>query len=211
MIKGKRSFHRPSFVISFTVILCMVDGLDSHDGLVFARHHHHSYEDQVKNPQFRFTNAQYEQFENAAIICSAISIVAACMVISMYTYLHIQKPGDAGRVSLHCVIASTFFSLLSQITNLAALRSDLKSQYCTAFRIISSIFSLEASCLLGLVGIHLMLVFCFHVRHWPCRPEYILFSVSVLYTIIGNLLGFIENDVPPNFQTIFLHTSNECW
>jgi hypothetical protein len=189
----------------------MIDGHNSHDGSMFALRVLHTHDSNTMNPQFYFTNSQYERFEIATIVCSSISIVAAFLVISMYIYLHIHSPGDAGRVSLHCVIASTIFSLLDQITNLAALRSDVKSQYCTAFRILNSIFSLESSCLLGLVGIHLMLVFCFHVRNWPCRPEYILFPISVLYTIAGNMLGFIENDVPVGFRTIFLQTTDECW
>ncbi|ORZ08408.1 hypothetical protein BCR42DRAFT_471864 [Absidia repens] len=165
----------------------------------------------ITNPQFRFNNDQYRQLEIATITCGSISVVAAMSVLSMYTYLLIYYPRDANRVSLHCVIASIIFSLVDHCFNLAALRTDINSSFCDSFRAIDGFVTLASSCLLGMVGVHLLLVFYFHVRRWPCRPEYILIPIAVVYAVVGNILGYVWNNVPEDFHTIYLQLPHLCW
>ncbi|CAO3596384.1 unnamed protein product [Absidia cylindrospora] len=165
----------------------------------------------ITNPQFRFNNDQYRQLEIATITCGSVSVVAAMSVLGMYTYLLIYYPRDANRVSLHCVIASIIFSLVDHCFNLAALRTDIDSAFCDSFRAIDGFVTLASSCLLAMVGVHLLLVFYFHVRRWPCRPEYILIPAAVIYAVIGNILGYVWNDAPDDFHAIYLQIPHLCW
>ncbi|CAO3599883.1 unnamed protein product [Absidia cylindrospora] len=163
------------------------------------------------NPQFTFSNHEYRRLEEATIICACFSIFAAFLVLSMYCYLLKYHPVDANRVSLHCVIFSIILSTLSQALNLTALRSDIENGFCNAFRVMDNLFTLISSCLLAMVGVYLLLLFHFHIHYWPCRPEFILMPIAVVYSIFGNIRSYLYDDTPDDFHAVYLKIPHLCW
>ncbi|KAI8331381.1 hypothetical protein BC941DRAFT_159747 [Chlamydoabsidia padenii] len=161
--------------------------------------------------QFEFTRDDYHRLELATVLCGSFSMVAAMAVLVSYTHLILYYPRDANRVSLHCVIFATLLSLADHCLNLAALHYRVNDVFCSSFRKIDGVITLVSCCLLAVVGFHLLLVFCFHVRHWPCRPEYILFPLSIVYAITGNLRGFISNEIPVHFRVVHFDITYDCW
>jgi hypothetical protein len=161
--------------------------------------------------QFKFDTEEYQQLKLVSFICGSLSIAAAVGVLMMYLHLLIYHPLDANRVSLHCVIFSIVLSLVDHCLNLAALNYGVHDTLCVSFRAADAVIPLISCCLLAMVGVHLLLVFNFHVRRWPCRPEYIYFPISIVYGVIGNIRGFISNDVPPNFRVIYADVPHDCW
>ncbi|ORZ24532.1 hypothetical protein BCR42DRAFT_468753 [Absidia repens] len=163
------------------------------------------------NPQFTFSNHQYRKLEEVTIICACFSICAAFLVLSMYCYLLKYHPTDANRVSLHCVIFSIILSTLSQALNLAALRSDIEIGFCHAFRVMDNLFTLTSSCLLAMVGVYLLLLFHFDIHSWPCRPEFILMPIAIVYAFFGNIRSYLFDDTPDEFRAIYLEIPHLCW
>lgn len=167
--------------------------------------------DSTTRIQFKFDTEDYQRLELVTLICGSFSIVAATGVLLMYLHLSIYYPFDANRVSLHCVIFSIVLSLVDHCLNLTALYYDVHDTLCVSFRFVDGVLPLISCCLLAMVGVHLLLVFCFHIRHWPCRPEYVYFPISILYGVIGNLRSFFSNDIPPNFRVINADVPHDCW
>ncbi|KAI8099431.1 uncharacterized protein BX664DRAFT_345500 [Halteromyces radiatus] len=162
-------------------------------------------------PQFIFTFDQYKQLQFATIICGSLSLLAGILVLLVYCYMVYIQPRDANRVSLHCVIASIMLSMLEHVLNIASLYTNYNAQFCKAFRYLDGILPLITPCLLGMVGVHFLLVFYFHVHTWPCRPEYILIPSAVIYAIIGNIYSFVYDNSPHEFHTLFFPLAHQCW
>lgn len=160
--------------------------------------------------QFHYTLAQFNQLEVASEVCTYLSMIAIALVVAVYWYMLYYHPRDANRVSLRCVIAANLVSFLDHCLALKAAHDALDTSFCASFRFLNGLFTVLPSCLLGLVGVHLFLVFVCKI-HWPCRPEYILMPVAVVYTVIANVIPYFAENLPEGFAEIIKLNRPVCW
>ncbi|CAO3613384.1 unnamed protein product [Cunninghamella echinulata] len=161
--------------------------------------------------QFVFQYNQYDILYKVELICTILSVVASVIVLIVYGYMLYYHPTDAQRVSLHCVIFAILVSLVNHGLDLKSLQNDVNTSYCHAFLIVDSILTLLTSSLLSMVGIHLFLLFVLDMK-WPCRPEYLLIPMSLLYSFVGSLYCiFGTQNNSRMVESLFFEVDNFCW
>ncbi|KAI8335343.1 hypothetical protein BC941DRAFT_471988 [Chlamydoabsidia padenii] len=160
--------------------------------------------------QFHYTVDQFNQLKLASEICTAFSMVSITLVVAVYWYMLFYHPRDANRVSLRCVIGANVVSFIDHCLALKAYHDHLNTAFCTSFRFVNGLFTVLPSCLLGMVGVHLFLVFVCKIQ-WPCRPEYILIPIAVIYTVIANVIPYFAEDLPAGLEEILKDDKPVCW
>ncbi|ORZ05369.1 hypothetical protein BCR42DRAFT_474035 [Absidia repens] len=160
--------------------------------------------------QFHYTVEQFMQLKLASEICTILSMIAIAIVGVIYIYMLFYHPREVNRVSLRCVIGANTISFVDHCMALKASHDKLETAFCHSFRILDGIFTVMSSCLLGMVGVHLFLVFVCHV-HWPCRPDYILIPVAAFYSILANIVPFFNESLPAGFKRLIDADNSVCW
>ncbi|CAO3593206.1 unnamed protein product [Absidia cylindrospora] len=160
--------------------------------------------------QFHYTMDQFYQLKTASDVCTILSMVAIAVVVAIYIYMLFHHPRDANRVSLRCVILANVVSFVNHCLALKASHDQLDTEFCASWRFVDGLFTVLPSCLLGMVGVHLFLVFVCHVD-WPCRPEYILIPVAIFYTVVANVIPYFAEELPPGLEDIIKTNTQICW
>lgn len=135
---------------------------------------------------------QYYVLKHATIISASMSLASTLLVILCFSYLQINYPEKANRVSLRCVFIACVMKLIDSVFYIAIVAQYGDTGFCRGSNIVIMFSGVMCATFLAIVGINLVLVFVFHVKVAPRKLEWIYYPCGVFYSIVTLVIPFIE-------------------
>ncbi|KAI9314129.1 hypothetical protein BX666DRAFT_503334 [Dichotomocladium elegans] len=133
------------------------------------------------------TNAQFDKLKLATIVCSSISLVSSFIVTCVYCVMILYYHRRVDRVSLRCVLISSFSNCVSSIMDIYIIAQPDSSEFCLSSATIMMAFSVLTTTSLAIVGINLLVVFVFGVNKKD-KLQYIYYSGLIIYALLSSIV-----------------------
>jgi hypothetical protein len=158
------------------------------------------------NDKYLYSPHSFLVLRTLNLACSFISLVACIITIAVYVLLRWLYKCRASRVSLRCVFFSTVMNMGNAICDISVSLIPDESVACYPLAIINNYCAVASSAFLTLIGVNLLVVFVFQLKHKEYH-EHLYYIFALLYSLISLALPIYYTQAPCDLE----EGNHTCW